>query len=203
MILFEHPPAVPGPNLRHPAAPLDRLTPRPFRAPAKSFVSEHLQTKRQLRPNPPLSNSCVSMHLQENAQMRPNAPLSNSFRINNVTNSPQKAPLSNSFSLRHFQTSCKAPLSKSFRIKALQKLNVFYASRRTATQNVARVPRLPGLSTAQYPRVQGNAGYTDRPVVRPIFGPSASAAPHLCTRIIGKGTAHQATLYESTTYSQK
>ncbi len=76
--------------------------------------------------------------------MRPNAPLCNSFRINNVTNSPQKAPLSNSFSFRHFQTSCKAPLSKSFRIIALQKSNVFLmptAAEMRKTTEVQSIPR--------------------------------------------------------------
>ncbi len=76
--------------------------------------------------------------------MRPNAPLCNSFRINNVTNSPQKAPLSNSISFRHFQTSCKAPLSKSFRIIALQKLNVFRflsEAKIRKTREVQPIPR--------------------------------------------------------------
>ncbi len=101
--------------------------------PAAAMAAPHLtpmspitwKQESNCAPSRPCLTPFVLNHLQENLQLRPSAPLSNSFRINKVTNSPQKAPLSNSISFRHFQTSCKAPLSKSFRIIAFQKIYFF------------------------------------------------------------------------------
>jgi len=59
------------------------------------------------------------------SRLRPYPPLPKSFRINNVTNLPQKAPLSNSFRFNCFQTPCKSAPAKSFRLIAFQKQPLF------------------------------------------------------------------------------
>jgi hypothetical protein len=73
---------------------------------------------------PSLPFNCQPLTFNSLLSSRPYPPLPKSFVFNTVTKLPQKAPLSNSFRISHFQTSRKAPLSKSFRIIALQKQGV-------------------------------------------------------------------------------